>query len=279
MPVLAQEATAESRIFNEITEILVRQRTEHVGQQLMELRSQLHALYSGPNKANVDFATCQMGLAMAEFGLGDREEALRLASNAVTIASHDMPIVANAQFMFVNMGEIALALKTAEAARQRFPGDLEAVCMSSSVFTSALDFDSAAECLEQALRLGQSGDTKAEIEKEIRFRREMSAAARSLGFSAADLSDRATCAVEALRSAGRNIYWTALRGHDPGAATLEFFVDADPDVCAELNFVVAEALIGRFEDTAVDLLTMSVRSHEGVLVPQSAKVLELAQCP
>ena len=268
MPVLAQEATAESRIFNEITEILVRQRTEHVGQQLMELRSQLHALYSGPNKANVDFATCQMGLAMAEFGLGDREEALRLASNAVTIASHDMPIVANAQFMFVNMGEIALALKTAEA-----------VCMSSSVFTSALDFDSAAECLEQALRLGQSGDTKAEIEKEIRFRREMSAAARSLGFSAADLSDRATCAVEALRSAGRNIYWTALRGHDPGAATLEFFVDADPDVCAELNFVVAEALIGRFEDTAVDLLTMSVRSHEGVLVPQSAKVLELAQCP
>jgi len=275
MPVLAQEATAEGRIFNEIAGILIRQRTEHIEPQLRELREQLLAVYNGPRRADVNFATCQIGLALSAFGLGDHDEAMRQASNALKNGAGQLTVMINAQMMYANMGEFALARKTAAASREAFAGDFEALQISGAAFVDCLDFDAGIDCLEQMAKLAPPESLMVQIKGGIAFLSEMSSAARFLKLTADDLMERASCVVDVIRAAGHKIYWVELAGHRPGASTLQFFVDADPDICADLTFAVAEALTSRYAETAVDLVTMAVRTHEGVLVTQASNVLEL----
>lgn len=276
MPVLAQAATAESRIFNEIAAILLRQRTEPVERQLEELKAQLERIYNGPNKRNVDLATCQMGIAMTSFGLGDHAEALRLAINASTIGPYEVHVVMNGLALFINMGEFELARKAAVEASKRFPGDLEPILAASLVLSESLDFGAAVECMDQALKLLPAEPMLSALNQRMKFLQDMAAESAVLRLTSGDWQDRATCAVAVLREAGHKLYWTELSGQRLGAVSLQFFVDASAEECSTLNFSIADALTQKFEETGVDLLTMVARSYEGIQAARAANVVALA---
>jgi len=276
MQVLAHAATAESRIFNEIGALLLRQRIEPVGRQLQELQGQLERIYNAPNKRNIDLATCQMGLAMTSLGLGEHAEALRLAINACTIAPYEVHVVMNGLALFINMGEFELARKAAGEASRRFQGDLEPILAASLVLAESLDFEAAAECMGQALKLLPSEPMLSALNQRMRFLQDMATESAALRLGPKDWMDRAQCAVTVLREAGHKLYWTELSGQRLGAVSLQFFVDASPEVCSTLNFTIADILSHAFDETGVDLLTMVARSYEGVQAVGSANVVALA---
>ena len=262
MTILAEQSTAEGRIFNEVIALLERQRDEPVGASLSQLLSQLTAIYMGKNKV-FDYATCQMGLALLHFGLGDHDEARRQTINAMKTGSAEEHIVSNAMVLLCNAGELNLAHDTAKDAAGRFAGNPLILRQAANVLLDTLDFRASAERFENLLQMvGDEGQRQSFSEKRDQML-SLARHAEELGFSAGSLRDRAQCAVDALRAQNFKTFWVNLRGTKANSVALEFHVDADVETCAELNFVVADALVNQFEDTAMSLITMSVRSFTG----------------
>jgi tetratricopeptide (TPR) repeat protein len=255
--------TAEGQISNDIILLLERQRTESVTSTLVELRAQLLAIYNG--KSNKELDTCQVGLALADMGLGDHDEARRLLNNALKIAGDREFVVNNALASFANMGDFTRAHSLAVETLKRYPGAPSILERCRIVFEDTLDFAASADAIVQMLKCGDEQFSVQFLEQRKEFMLALASKGEDLNYSAADLTSRAQFVSDVLRKHGRKIYWTALRGTRVSSASLEFFVDAAPEVCADLNYVAAEALFEKFgERTAVDLLPFSVRSHVGM---------------
>ncbi|MCP3721710.1 hypothetical protein M3I53_00980 [Paraburkholderia sp. CNPSo 3272] len=266
---LAEQTTAEGRIFNDVVALLLRQREENVDSALAQLHAELDAIYNGKS-GNIDYAACQMGLAMINFGLGDHAEAKRYACNALQIGGYAEFVAANAVILFSNMGELDLAHSHALAVAKRFHSHVEVLEQVSSVLVDALDFDASADCQETMLKLVTDAAEREMISIRGDRLRSLAAHAKDMGYSASALRARAQCAIDALRDAKQNVFVIQLKGTQPSSLALEFHVGADIEACAELNFVVADALVQKFDDTAVDFVTMSVHAYAGA--PRSTDI-------
>ncbi|MEX3957346.1 hypothetical protein [Trinickia sp. EG282A] len=274
MMVQAQESkTAEGRIFNEVILLLCRQREEAVTKALLELKSQLDDIYHGKTRPS-DYAMCQMGLALIDFGLGDHDEARRLGANAQKICGGEEHIVSNAMVMFSNMGDLEAAHRSARDTWKHATGNITILKAAAGVFERALDFGAMAECIDAIVNLESSEDQARIFAARKALAVGLASRAEHAHLSPKDLLARATCAVRAIQSNDRKIFWIALRGSHPNAVTLEFQVNAPHDVCAELNFAVADALTSQFNDTGVDVITMAVRSYPGS--PQFVRSIEIS---
>ncbi|MDR3099386.1 MAG: hypothetical protein LBV73_20225 [Paraburkholderia sp.] len=258
----AEDSTAEGRIFNEVIALLDRQREQPVDGALRELQSQLLAIYSGKSKA-FDYATCQMALALLAFGLGDRSEARRQLQNAQKTGGAAEHIASNAPIMLCNMGDLDSAHAAAIEAMNRFMGNptiLRGACM---VLKDTLDFHAAAEGFGQLLKI-VADDGRHEMFTTCREQMiGLAERADKFGLSGEVLRERAQHVAKALQDANKKIFLVNLRGTNVNSISLEFHVDAPADVCADLNFVIADALIERFDDTAMDVVTMTARSFNG----------------
>ena len=274
MTILAEQSTAEGRIFNEVVALLDRQRDEPVGGALNELHAQLQAIYDGKSK-DFDVATCQMGLALLHFGLGNHEEAKRQTLNAKRTGGGEEHIASNALVLLLNTGEFLLAHEAAQEAGRRFVGNPTILRQASIVLQDTLDFRASADCIEKLLKMTTNDVEQAAITVHLDLMQGLAERADELGYSAHSLIERAVCAVEALRSQKHKIFWVQLRGTKVNSVALEFHVDANAETCAELNFVIADALIENFDDTAMDLITMSTRSFAGRPSAMHSTITEL----
>lgn len=261
MTALAESTTTEGRIFNDIVELLDRQRREPVTGPLNELRLQLADIYASKNK---DVATCQMGLGLAHFGLGDREEALRMIDNALKNDSHSSYIVNNALLVFLNCGEFHRAHQMAKSVSARFSGEPSTLKQVINVFAEALDFDAAAESIAQYMHIHKNDVDGGQLANCRQLFLDLAERAVALGYSYEDLLAITQHSADSLRSHGRNIYWVHFRGSRPSSVALEVYVDASPEECSELQYDVAEGLFEKFgARAAADLVPISVRSYIG----------------
>lgn len=261
MPIFAAASNAEEQIFNEVVHLLVRQRDASVSGALIELKAQLEAIYQRKMK---DVVACQMGLGLANLGLGDHAEAFRLIANAQKIAPGVDYVVGNAIVAFVNMGYFEDALKLANTAVVRFEGDQLVLRAATLALESTLHFEEASQSIDNLLKFAPDANMQASLVARQALLAQLAARGKHDGFDGDSLMARAQCAVECLKRSGKQIFSIDLRGVHVNSVALELSIDASPQECAELNYVVAEALFDNFEDaTAVDLVTFSVRSFVG----------------
>lgn len=247
--------SAEGLIFNEIVALLTRQQREPVDGPLRELKDQLEGIYASKVK---DIPVCQMGLALANFGMGDHREAIRLADNAVRIAGHVPFVIDNALLVFLNAGYFSRAYELAIETQNWAQGEPETIDRVINVLGVTMDFAAAIRAIEQRLKV--RGST--ELDKDL-FR-DLAAKAERLGYSQSDLLAITECAASTLHSHGRKIYNVDVTGRSVSTVTLEIFVDASVEDCAALSYEVADALFEKFNDkTAVDLMPISIRSFAG----------------
>lgn len=262
MTALAHEATSEGRIFNEVVTLLDRQRNEPIDGPLRELDAQLTSIYNGSAR-NVDYGTCQMGLSLIKFGLGDHKEASRLATNALKIAAFEEHVTANAMVLRANMGELDAARETALEGLNRFSSVATVLRQVVNVLADTLDFGASVAAIDLWLRLAPEQELRASLLSQQALYRQLAQIAEGMSLGPDDLRARAQCAADELKRLGHNIYWLDLHGTGVESVSLDFHVDASPEECAELNFSIADALIERFDDTAMGVVSMSVRSFVG----------------
>jgi hypothetical protein len=254
--------TTEGQICNDIVALLARQKQEIVTPALNELRAQLQHIYNG--KSNKDIAACQIGLALAALGLGDHQEARRLFDNVLKIAGGDEFVVINTLVGFANIGDLERAHAYALECQTKFTGLPSVLERVNSVLEDTLDFATAADCISHRLKIGDPTHPEQKLLGRVELLRRLTVQAEHLGYSPADLRARAQYVSTTLQARGRKIYWLNLRGNGVNSVSLEMYVDASPEVCAELNYDVAEALFDKFGDrTGGELVPISIRSYVG----------------
>lgn len=258
----APSTNAERELAAGLATLLIRQCEENVDARLLELHTQLLGIYD--RKGSKDVASCQIGLALAALGSGDHTEAIRLITNVLKIASMDDFVVTNALAGLLNMGMFEHARREAVSAEARFPGLPSVLERVDIVFEDSLDFASAARIIGRRIEVGDDSHPRELFERRKQLMLDLASRSEQLSYSAEQLRAIATHAAECLRHHGRKIYWVVLRGNRVGSVSLEMYVDASPEQCAELNYDIGEALFDKFGNhTAADLVPISVRSHVG----------------
>jgi hypothetical protein len=258
----APSTNAERELAAGLASLLIRQRDENVDAGLAELHAQLLGIYD--KKGSKDFGSCQIGLALAALGSGDHAEAVRLISNVLKIAQMDDFVVTNALAGLLNMGMLENAYREAVSAETRFPGLPSVLERVDIVFEDTLDFASAARVIARRIEVGDDSQPREVFERRRQLMLDLASRADQLSYPAEHLRALAVHATECLRHHGQKIFWVALRGNRIGSVSLEMYVGASPEQCAELNYEVGEALFDKFGDrTAADLVPISIRSHVG----------------
>ncbi|WP_186128272.1 tetratricopeptide repeat protein [Burkholderia gladioli] len=253
-------SSIEGSIFNDIIDLLQRQRQEPVQGPLTELRDQLLAIYQSKSK---DIPTCQMGLALAYFGLGNHEDALRLATNAIRIASSESFVHDNALLIFINMGEFSFAHKVATDSAKKVEGIPSSMDRIINAFGVTMDFAAAIHTIKQRLKITDT-NSDFDLNSALELFSELGHRADKLGYSQPKLLAITECAAQTLKSHGHKIFLANIIGTHSSSAVLELHIDASPEDCAILNYDVSGALFEKFGDrNGVDLMPISVHSFAG----------------
>jgi hypothetical protein len=167
----------------------------------------------------------------------------------------------NASQAFLHIGSIQKANDVAAALVERYPDSKSALTASARTFQLTLRFS---EALEQIRRY----DLLAVNEKPEFGERERKMLTSSVDLlegrvlTEEDLSLRLSEAVTAVRSAGSNVCRVGRLVLNDGSFVSHLFVDASAPRCAELNFVIIDALIDKFDDLGSDIFSIACRPFD-----------------
>src|SRR5262249_32102465 len=97
---------------------------------------------------------------------------------------------------------------------------------------------------------------------------EAASLARELGAAPQDIVARLECAASVLRDAREPIFSTLFDMASDGRFSYAFGVKADVSEISNLNFRIVDELIGKFDNTFVDLFTIACLRTRDVLPPR-----------
>ncbi|CAM2146746.1 protein of unknown function [Pararobbsia alpina] len=264
MSALAQAKSIESNVFNGVVEALHRQRTQQVDATLHQLRGQLALIYLNAKALHKDYATCQMGLGLAAMGLGNHGEAKRQITNALQLNTADDHIVCNALSALTDMGYVREANALSSSLLPTAKGSRNVLKHMLGCFADTFDFEHAIEVVDAIVNITHPSEPiRAEALSRRPLYEELLRIAKEEKLDHEALLLRIEAVVEALKASRHNVYRVDLLGTMPLATSLHIHVDASSPECAELQYVVVEALIDRFENTAVEVAPITIRSFTG----------------
>lgn len=210
------------------------------------------------NKKIGDPAELYMVLSIVAYLKRDRKLAIDTMSNALALAPNNISILSSASVVYGAMGEVKLANSVLRKISALTPDDKSYVLENFGRAFSLCQIELAINLLEQFDKLTVNDPPKYIILRTPLLA--MTQSFKEVGLSEGEYLDRQETAVEAVRENGYEVCHTScVTGDDQGSFIITFHIDADEDVCAQVNFSIAEALIEKHENTGMDLVTINTR--------------------
>jgi hypothetical protein len=197
-------------------------------------------------------ALCWLVLAFTAFLRGDRHACVRAVDAAYSLAKHDVVIVSNAASLLINLGLPRLAVLYARRLAALSEGDWRQTVNAVNVLYAALHVEEAAALLHTVER-GRPSALAGEIE------------GLSASFAAGRLSVEARVAlmetaVAAVEAEGFSVRYTESLYCPDHSLSYTLHVDQSPAQCAKLGNTIAEALVEKFDDVFMYLITFGCGS-------------------
>ncbi len=96
---------------------------------------------------------------------------------------------------------------------------------------------------------------------------------RQSGLNDSDILARVETAVETVRGAGREVLRTSRFILDDGSYICQLYIDASPTDCAELSFLIADALVEQYADPGASVLSISCRPFSDFLTQRESEAI------
>lgn len=164
----------------------------------------------------------------------------------------------NASQALLHVGSIQSANDIACALSEKYPDSKSALSTSIRTYQLTLKFSEALELISRYDRLAVN--EKSEFgDRERRMLTSSVGLLEDYSLSEHDLSLRLSEAVTAVRAEGFNVCRLGRLVLHDGSFVSHLFIDADVSKCAELNFVVIDALIDKFDDVGSGVFSIACR--------------------
>lgn len=164
----------------------------------------------------------------------------------------------NAIIPLISMGSVKLAVQATAQMVQAYPGSKQVLDHAITHATICLQFSKALELIEtyNALAVNEFSPYEPELISTLLRSHEM---AQALEITEESMLARLQTAVDAVRAYGVEVlHQSRLVLHD-GTFISQFFVNAPATECANLNFVIADALVENYEDVGAELFSVICR--------------------
>lgn len=195
--------------------------------------------------------------ALAELAGRKRDQALTSARNALRLAQNNTTTKLNSLVVFSCTVAVDDALPVLADLFANHGDSKYVLHLSTLRAIDFLQFDLAIAFAEKYELLAVN-----DVDKKVLMPTQLmrsASAAKQLGLNDFDLSARIQTAATVLLDGGYNIFRHSRLILPDGSFVYALHVEASPDVCAELNFDIADAIVAKFDDPAAEFLTVCCR--------------------
>ncbi|MDQ2822070.1 MAG: hypothetical protein M3Y65_17020 [Pseudomonadota bacterium] len=195
--------------------------------------------------------------ALAELAGRKRDHALASARNALRLAQNNTTTKLNSLVVFSCTVAVDDALPVLADLFANHSDSKFVLRLATLRAIDFLQFDLAVAFAEKYEMLAANdADKKVLMSKQLM---RSASAAKQLGLKDCDLSARIQVAVTVLIDRGYEILRHSRLVLPDASLVFGLHVDASADVCAELNFDIADAIVAEFDDPAAEFLTVCCR--------------------
>lgn len=195
--------------------------------------------------------------ALAELAGRKRDQALASARNALRLAQHNTTTKLNALVVFSCTVSVADALPVLADLFANHGDSKFVLHLATLRAVDFLQFDLAVAFTEKYEVLAANDVDKKVLMSDQLMRSVVEA--KRLGLNDVDLSARIETAVTVLVDRGCQIFRHSRLILPDGSLVYALHVEASADICAELNFDIADAIVTKFDDPAAEFLTVCCR--------------------
>ena len=204
-----------------------------------------------------DPADWYMVLGIVAYLRGERQQAFDAIQNALRLGPNQMMILCNAALVYGTMGEVRASDLIVRKLISLSLDDKVTMGANVERAYGLLQFELALSLQEQYDKLAINDKTDGlSVRTSLEYIRP---AYKEFAMPDSQLLDRLETAVNAVRNSGYEVRRTSSSTLRDGSVMLCLHVDADSDICAELNFAIADALVENYEDTGVALISLITR--------------------
>lgn len=184
---------------------------------------------------------------------GETSDAISSAKSAMALAPSDDLVVANAIHLLSDAGEIMLAIEILTDTAHRFEGNITTLRNAASLAYGLLQFSLLTSLMGKISLI--SANHAPEASARFRYHRLAESRARELQLSDRDYADRLQTATAAIREAGFQVRRISTLTGDDGCMFVHLHVDGSYSQTAALDFVIADALVEKYDDTGDQMVT------------------------
>lgn len=197
-------------------------------------------------------------LMLTALGLGQTTNVENWAGLLVNDPWVQVDMLVNASQALLHVGSIQSANNVACTLFEKYPDSKSALSTAIRTFQLTLKFSEALELISRHDRLAVN--EKSEFgDRERRMLTSSVGLLEDYPLTEHDLSLRLSEAVASVRAEGFNVCRLGRLVLHDGSFVSHLFIDADASKCAELNFVVIDALIDMFDDVGADVFSIACR--------------------
>jgi hypothetical protein len=197
-------------------------------------------------------------LMLTAFGLGETNNVEKWADQILSDGWASAGMLGNACQCLVNVGSLLKANAAAEAMVQQFPDVKRALHFAIKTYQLSLQFSKTIELISRYDLLAVN-EVSEFSEKDRRMLSSSVDLMKINSFTDHDFSERLVQSVSAVRGEGFNVCRMGRLVLDDGSFVSHLYVDAEPSKCAELNFVLIDALIENFDDPGTSVFSITCR--------------------
>jgi hypothetical protein len=210
---------------------------------------------------------CWLVLAFTAFLQGNRDDCIRCVEAASALAKYDVTILGNAATLVSDLGMPELGAKYARQLAALSQSDPRLAINAARSLYGVLLFEEAAEimCVPSAESM---------LNRHDDFLRDLSDTITLFQTAGVHAELRVTLlksATSIVRATGCEIRWARPVRYPDGAMRYEMFVEQSATQCASVDFAIAEALVGRFDEAYPELITFVCRPL-GSLTPRGVSI-------
>lgn len=191
-------------------------------------------------------------LGFTAFFQGKAADCVRYIEAAAKITPYDLTVLGNAGSVLAAAGEPRRAATYARRQAGMSEGDGAQLLYSGFTLRKALFFEEAAQIMRT-----HSGSADSENFRAANQR--LADAANTRGISPDLRLSLLETAIEAVRAQGSAIKHVGISQYPDDTLRYVFYIDQTASQCASVNFLIAEALIEKFEDAHPEFVTFACR--------------------
>lgn len=223
--------------------------------QLLKYKQEIGKLLS--NEQN-DPALCHMGLGLVYYHLSNREESERHLKNAVQLSPGEPIILQNYAVICSSFGNLREANSAVYELASKFPGVKSVIRCAIIQSFNALQINKCISYIDayRKLVVNEVENLPDALIESVELLEQLIS---DNNVSADHLLDLLETAVQSVRNSGREILFTNSMQLRNGTTMYYLYLDADMDTCTQADWLIADALVDRFDDTGMEYLSIMCR--------------------